>query len=90
MVKLACIVGPATICRCTGCGHEAPGGTESYASASTGETRYPEDFYTDGHSESVYCAACAVKLVALPDPTRSVSRFFMDTAGTQIDPEVFA
>ena len=89
VIKLARITGPTTICRCIGCGHEAPGGTAPYASASTGEERYPEDFYTDGCSESVYCSICAVKLAAV-DQTRSISRFFTDTAGTQIDPEVFA
>ena len=88
-MKLTRIKGPATICHCAGCHHEAPGGTEPFLSASTGETRMPEDFYVDESLEGIYCAACAAKLVC-SDPTRSLTRFFLDTGGTQIDPEVFA
>jgi hypothetical protein len=86
-MKLTRIEGFATVCHCVGCGYEAIGGSVPYVSASTEECRQPEEFYTD--SESVYCSTCAAKLVQT-DSTRSVSRFFTDTAGTQIDSEVLA
>ena len=81
------IEGPATICHCATCNYEAPGGTESFPSASTGEIRTPEDFYVDGNTLTVYCATCAAKLVQ-DDPTRSVNQFYLDTAGTQSHPDV--
>lgn len=87
-MELTRIEGPATICHCSACNYEAPGGTESFPSASTGEIRQPEDFYIDGDLTAVYCAACAAKLVDM-DPTRSVNRFYLDTEGTQVDPAIF-
>ena len=83
-MNLTRIEGPATIQHCDGCDRNAIAGTEQYESASTGEQRQPEEWYTDG-GVGVYCAACAAKLVEA-DPTRSVSRYFLDTAGTVVDP----
>jgi len=86
-VNLTRIEGPATVCHCVGCSREGLGGTEPFISAASGEVRQPEDFYVDGDLTAIYCAACAAKLVEV-DPTRSVNRYFMDVAGTVVDPAI--
>jgi hypothetical protein len=80
------IIGPVTLCQCLVCNKAGLGGDESYTSASTGETRTPEDWYVDTDNLGVYCSTCAAKLVQ-DDPTRSVSTFYTDTGGTEVDPE---
>lgn len=85
-MKLARIVGPATVCKCSGCKVEGIGGSHTYRSASTGERRAPAAWYTKGCDEN-YCNKCAAKLVEA-DSTRSRSRFFTDTKGSEIDPEI--
>jgi hypothetical protein len=80
------ITGPVTICQCLVCDRQGPGGDTAYTSASTGETRTPEDWYVDADNLGVYCSTCAAKLVQ-DDPTRSVSTFYANTTGTEVDPE---
>lgn len=86
-MNLARIEGPCTILNCAGCRRDGIGGTEPYISASTGEDRQPEDWYRKEDGET-YCTQCAAKLVE-QDPTRSRTQFYADTAGTEIDPEIF-
>jgi hypothetical protein len=84
-VKLTLIEGPATVCHCDGCNRDGIGGSEPYASASTAEVRQPETWYRD--ERGIYCSECSAKLVQ-EDPTRSRSQFYLDTAGTEIHPDV--
>jgi hypothetical protein len=83
-VNFSLIEGEAHLERCTVCGREGIGGTAPYISASSGESREPEKWYTEDSLLSVYCSECAAKLTA-EDPTRSVSQFYTDTEGTEID-----
>lgn len=92
-MKLTRIEGLPLVLVCTGCKHEGVGGTEDYPSASTGEILTPEAWYqpalqvfTPEEGPTNYCSECAAKLVE-EDPTRSVSQFYSDTAGTAVEPE---
>lgn len=82
---LARIIGSVMVCHCDGCHKENLGGTEPFKSASTGEMQQPEDWYMG--FESIYCKVCAARLVER-DPTRSRSRFYTDTQGENIDPNI--
>jgi hypothetical protein len=84
-MNLTRIEGPPTVCHCDGCNRDGIGGTVPYLSASTEEVREPEDFY-QSEDGALYCGACSAKLMET-DPTRSVNKFYLDTEGTQIDPE---
>lgn len=74
---------------CAGCKVEGVGGTETYTSAATGETRTPDVWYQDEDplNFAAFCGTCAANLV-YEDPTRSVTQFYVDTEGTQILPEI--
>jgi len=82
-MKLTRIEGPATIAKCLGCAYEGIAGSEVYTSASSGEEKQPEEFYEPGP----YCGTCAARLVE-EDPTRSVTQFYTNTEGTQVDPDI--
>jgi hypothetical protein len=88
-MKLKLIEGPASVWDCAGCGNSGMGGTEAFISAANPlVTLNPEEWYRSENTidSKAYCAVCAVKLVE-EDPTRSVSQFYSDTAGTAVEPE---
>jgi hypothetical protein len=85
-MKLSRIEGPAHIRQCIACGYEAMAGTDTYTAASSGEMRTPEDFYIGGEV-GPYCSTCSAKMVEV-DPTRSVSQFYANTAGTEVFPSI--
>ena len=89
-MKLKLVEGKARHFRCLGCSKEGVGGTEPYEQASSGLLLAPDQrWYTaeDGMSGLItYCSECAAKIV-YEDPTRSVSIFYADVSGTQIEPE---
>jgi hypothetical protein len=85
-MKLILIEGQPAHLVCAGCTRDGIGGTDTYPAASSGEERTPEQWYQDPEGIAVYCAECAAKMTA-EDPTRSVSQFYADTAGTQIATE---
>lgn len=87
-MKLTRIEGEPQHLVCAGCNREGIGGTDTYAAASTGEDRTPEEWYQENPApmnRDTYCAECAVKM-SQPDETRSVNQFFSDTAGNEIVP----
>lgn len=86
-MKLVRIVGVAHTLSCAACKKTGVGGTQSYESAATGETREPEEWYIGADGFGPYCASCAVKIAEAVDPTRSVAQFYSNTTGEQIESE---
>jgi hypothetical protein len=84
-VKLTHIEGPAQHLQCAGCQCEGIGGSIPYRSAASGEERAPDEWYCTDDKFAAYCAACAAKLV-YEDPTRSVTTFYTNTEGTEVEP----
>ena len=72
---------PITL-QCSGCHTVGVGGSGAYTSAQ-GESTQPGDWYQyeDSQDSRVFCSTCGAKLVE-EDPTRSVTQFYSDTAGT--------
>lgn len=85
-MKLTQVEGPATTLKCSGCGTEDIGGTYAYLSAASGESRVPSLWYQSEDALATYCGACAAGM-SYEDPTRSVTQFYADTAGTEMLPE---
>jgi len=85
-VRFARIAGPALAVECRACHQNMLAGSEPYTSAATGRLTTPGEAYQDLESPGAayYCAGCARKL-AEPDPTRSRTRFYQDTAGQVVD-----
>lgn len=82
-MKFTIITGPAITIECQACLEHVIGGTEPYLSASTGDLVEPPHIFSEDGG-GLYCASCAAKLSAA-DPTRSVTRFYVDTTGEEID-----
>ena len=81
------VTGPAVTLTCKACATSVIGGTEPYESASQGELVQPVKVYADVEGEVIhahYCEECAAKL-SVEDPTRSVTQFYTDTKGDEID-----
>lgn len=74
-MRLIAIIGPRHNTFCRGCNKRlfADEPQELYAELSAACT-----------PDAVYCPNCAVAMV-YEDPTRSVTRFYADTNGTQVD-----
>lgn len=77
------ITGPAMTFVCQACQSHVTGGTEPYVSASQGGPVTPGNVYIDTDGRT-YCEDCAAKL-SVEDPTRSVTQFYTDTKGEEID-----
>jgi hypothetical protein len=94
-MKLTRIEGPAVTLECCVCSVVGIGGSLPYESASSGEERKPDEWYTEpaAHDENdemlfnAYCGACAAKL-SQQDEARSVNQFFSDTSGNEILPSI--
>lgn len=86
-MKFALVTGPAFTVECVVCHRTAVAGDQPWRSASNGELVDPEKVYADIEGEAFkdyYCEQCAAKL-SVQDPTRSVTQFYADTKGEEID-----
>ncbi len=87
-MRFKLVTGPVFSITCQGCGEHKQAGSECFRSASTGKLDgHPDTVYADLEGtpfESYYCEPCAAGHAEYQDTTKSVSKFYADTAGEKI------